>query len=495
MFDSLDPSDNEPFQEPPEYDPGLEAAGWAALIDFEAALVEQVDELDADRTLSEVDDTRRAVNRAEARQLALAAHWADLHAVLDTPAATPGGQRLVRLGGDGTPEVLEFAAAELGAVLRIGDHTAARLIGDALDLRHRFGLLWKFVQDGATPVWTARKIAERARGLSQPAAAAVDAKISTIAGTVSWVRLRTIIDAAILAADPPQALSDAEQAAAEAGVWLNDDPDHGYGTMLIKAAAGDLHAFDTALNLVARALRLLGDTDTLDQRRAKAVAILANPDTAKALVDRAEQTRRARLAAAEARRAGNLDLAEQAESRIDRRPLTLCNAVVYFHLTRDTLQAILDGKPHSGAGVVRMEDVGPVIADQVRHWFQHAQVTVKPVIDLAGIAPVDRYEVPDRISEAIGLIHPADYYPHATSLSRHQDNDHVIPYVPPDSGGPPGQTDPAKMARLARRHHRIKTHAGWAVRQVRPGAWLWRTPHGWYSLVDQHGTTTLGKLG
>ena len=52
----------------------------------------------------------------------------------------PGTEHPVRLGGDGTPTVGDFAAAELGCALRMSDGSAARLIGDALDLRHRLPL-------------------------------------------------------------------------------------------------------------------------------------------------------------------------------------------------------------------------------------------------------------------------------------------------------------------------------------------------------------------
>ena len=168
--------------------------------------------------------------------------------------------------------------------------------------------------------------------------------------------------------------------------------------------------------------------------------------------------------------------------------------MLYYHLTRRRLDKILAGEPFAGAAVGRVEDLGPLILDQIKAWLQHANVVVKPVIDLAGIPPVDHYEVPDRISEAIGLIRPPT--PSLRHLaSRHQDNEHTIPYLPMDRGGPPGQTDPSKMSLMTRRHHRIKTFAGWTVTQLRPGAWLYRSPHGYYYLVDQHGTTPLGKLG
>ena len=98
------------------------------------------------------------------------------------------------------------------------------------------------------------------------------------------------------------------------------------------------------------------------------------------------------------------------------------------------------------------------------------------------------------MSEAIGLARSADSFPYGTCTSRRQDNEHTIPYLPIDDGGPPGQTDPQKMSKMTRFRHRVKTYGGWTVRQLRPGAWLYRSPHQYHYLVDQHGTTALGKL-
>jgi hypothetical protein len=79
-------------------DADLEAAACAALNDLEAAEA-AVDRLDADGTLARLDAGRRLAESALAEQLSLAAHWADLHAVLARPSTAPGAERLVRLGG------------------------------------------------------------------------------------------------------------------------------------------------------------------------------------------------------------------------------------------------------------------------------------------------------------------------------------------------------------------------------------------------------------
>jgi hypothetical protein len=115
---------------------------------FENDLVE----LDAAGTLAVAEANEHTLTTAETRRLQIAAHWADLHpgeAVVQS--RLPGTEHPVRLGGDGTPSVGEFAAAELGCVLRISDGAASRLIGDALDLRHRLQLIWAAAQAGQVP--------------------------------------------------------------------------------------------------------------------------------------------------------------------------------------------------------------------------------------------------------------------------------------------------------------------------------------------------------
>jgi hypothetical protein len=140
------------------------------------------------------------------------------------------------------------------------------------------------------------------------------------------------------------------------------------------------------------------------------------------------------------------------------------------------------------AHVARVEGIGPVLADDVSTWLRGCAVTVRPVIDLSNQAPVDAYEIPDRLREATLLRTPADMFPYATNTSRRMDCDHTDEYIPPDTGGPPGQTRLDNLAPLTRRHHRIKTHSSWQVRQPFNGVLVWKSPHGHHYLVDHTGT-------
>ena len=148
-------------------------------------------ELDAADTLAAAEANEHTLITAEIRRLQIAAHWADLHpGDALTESRIPGTEHPVGLGGDGTPTVGDFAAAELGCVLRMSDGSAARLIGDALDLRHRLPLIWAAAQGGQVPAYQARRIATATRHLSLEQATWVDQQLAPSLGAVSWGRLK-----------------------------------------------------------------------------------------------------------------------------------------------------------------------------------------------------------------------------------------------------------------------------------------------------------------
>ena len=147
-------------------------------------------------------------------------------------------------------------------------------------------------------------------------------------------------------------------------------------------------------------------------------------------------------------------------------------------------------------GVVRWEGEGPVT-----HAFVHEHLrplhryVIKPVIDLTRQAPVDAYELPDRLREAVHLVAPSDVFPFAGAPSRGLDVDHSVPYDPALTGRP-GQrwsTRLGNLGPLGRFHHRIKTHGKWVLRQPFTGIYLWRDPHGVVYLQDHTGTRQVAR--
>ncbi len=438
--------------------------------------------LDETATLSFVETARAAADRAEADILQAAAHWADLHSELAraTSPLLPGSEQLVQFGGDGTPVLAEFAPAELGVVLATSSSAAERLVGDALDLRHRLPRLWARICAGEVKPWIGRKCAEATRHLSVETVAVVDRRIARHAHSLSWGRIEAIIAACWLECDPEAAAEADAAAQASLGVWLDQSSEVGTKKIVIQAEAVDAIWFDASVDRAADGLGLLGDARSKDARRASAVGILARPQTALDLFDQVTQA-----TSSQTDPTGKTDSTEPGEPvessvrtrrQVDTRP----DVTLYVHLTDQALV--------TGTGVARVEQVGPITLDRVRSWLGHANVTVKPVIDLNDQVPVDAYEIPDRIREAVHLTIPVDCFPHATSTRRTGDIDHTIAFVKPDDGGPPGQTGLGKLGPITRFHHRVKTHGDWHVAQPFTGVFVWRTPHGRYLLVDHTGT-------
>ncbi|MGH3503862.1 MAG: DUF222 domain-containing protein, partial [Nocardioidaceae bacterium] len=257
----------------------------------------EVDGLDADQTLSALRANNRAIAAAQAYRLALAAHVADLYAVTDTDpdgtGARPvvqGAERLVQLGGDGTPAVAEFAPAEVGPELGITSYAATRLIADALDLRHRLPVFWARIGAGEVSVRAGRMVAVATRHLGCEAAGQVDAHVACYADSLCWAKLERFLTAEVVAADPELAHERAQQAAETQGVQVLASNDCGIKTAIIRTQAANLVWFDARIDQIADALATRGDARDKDVRRADAVGIIANPHAVLDLLTSPDQT-------------------------------------------------------------------------------------------------------------------------------------------------------------------------------------------------------------
>ncbi|MGW6199851.1 DUF222 domain-containing protein [Kribbella sp. NPDC055110] len=613
-----------------------------------------LDELDTADLLAAASEFGRVQDRAGVRVLEAALVFADRNAVV-WAEPLPGYERIHVYGGDGCPGVAEFAPIELGAVLRMSSGAAAALIGEALALRHRLPRTWAAVLDGNAVAWRARKIAHACLALSLEAAAIVDRRVAGIVNTVTPGALDKIVKAAVWEADPEAAKAEAEAAARIRGVFVAPSDDDGTKRFWVRAAAGDVIRFDATIDDLARALKILGDPDGLDQRRAKAIGWISDPAAAHQLLEVARYLARTQPAnapanfqpshtqptqvtpddaaaappwtdpedttvqaeqdaaaadntapstadheagdraenrehggangrddaaydggpmdAAEDRADGDGDgcegsaydardggayggvsdgrhdalyggrddggydrlddggyddSADAAERAYDSAEdgaevgaevgacgggdggeaftrVALAGALperlaaikraaygsglgagsgrrnrhtLYVHLTDRTLA--------TGDGVLRVEELGPLLASQLRELLGHDQVVVKPVIDLQDQVSVHSYEIPDRIRERVRLQHPVDMFPYSgAEATARMDQDHITPY---ERAGPPGQTTTDNLIPLGRLHHRAKTFGGWRSRRLPTGAVDWTSPHGFRFVVDYTGT-------
>jgi hypothetical protein len=272
-------------------------------------------------------------------------------------------------------------------------------------------------------------------------------------------------------------------------------------TLITQGAAGDIARLEAMIAHLADRLAAAGDSNGPDARRATALAMLANPalacvflvrchdsDTAEDDAAEDESDDAGAPSAVELAVAFGRVLAQLGRKALDRlRP----TSVLYLHISEEAVHG------RSGTQVARVEDPvagGPIGIDQLRSWLRNHRVTVKPVIDPTKAAPVDGYEIPTHLREALALTSPFETFPYGTLASRRADVDHVLPYAPVDNGGPPSQTALDNLGPLSRRHHLAKTFDGFTVHQTAVGTYYWRTPTGHWYQVDHRGTRALGRL-
>ena len=448
-----------------------------------ALLVRACDEVDL--CMADVEDDRPAPDAG----LGLDFDLPDEGTGEETTARWRGGERWVRVGADGTPYIAEFVVLQLQALYRCTVPSMRARLANALNLRHRHPLLWDAVQSLHIADWQAHTIvAECLRaGLGAQESLLVDAWLAEGVELLGWGRARRLLRGLIVRADPALA---AERAAAKRqvrGVWTSPMED---GQVTIEARLDGVDGLAVEAQLARIAKHLAADAradglepDPLDQRRARALAMLATPHLAAAYLE--DHTRPGEPHAA-------VEDVLAPVPRLD--PDKLRPSVkLFLHLHADDVTAPdADGVIPSGSGVVRIEGHGPVDLASLHHVLRGSLVRIQPVIDLNAPPATDRYEVPDRLREHLFARNPYDILPWSATESRFTDLDHTVEY---DWGDPEGaeQTRADNLGPLSRLAHRGKTHAPFTLEQLKPGVFWYTTPAGFQYLVTPNGTMAMGR--
>ncbi|KRB77213.1 hypothetical protein ASE01_10745 [Nocardioides sp. Root190] len=357
--------------------------------------------------------------QAERNLVAAAYQWAMLHHPDRAASVSKRARdRAIPAGAAGTPLVTEYAASAFAARIQTSPYGAKKLIADAVDIHHRLPRLAAGLKAGTTRSGHARRVAEATRELTEAQAAWVDAEVHGVDaevheitdGRLAWSRFLAVLDGKVAAASPELAQTKEHAASLERGIRMSRINKHGVATLTIRDHITTLMATDIAITAVAKALEARMPAVDLRERKLAAFALLTNPEA-------------------------HLDLGVgpiKPTVRID------------LHLTPDS-------------EIARMEDHGPVTVAWARQMIAHVaghvtgQVTVLPVINLANQAPVDAYEIPAAMRQAVHLIHGGDIFPYASNTTRRVDLDHNLPY----SEG--GKTEAGNLGPMTRTHHRIKT--------------------------------------
>lgn len=421
----------------------------------------------------------RARRLAEVRDLEILLEWARAHSgEPDNPR-----DRLLELAGEGAPQVQELCLGEIALARGTGGTATLNALVDTLNLVHRMPETWQVLQTGQAEVHIARRVARISSHLPLAVMPVVDASVARIIAHESGGRVLEVAEARIIEADPElhQARVEAERRRRYVSSSRTDE--FGLRTVIARCEAGDVVWIEATVARVAEIIAPRHPEATADELRSIAFGWLARPAELLTLLLEHRDAQEP------------LDLGEEAAepetSRATAMPADLLDALRSLDLSPLAPQAVLYVHLHEAAvngaatGVARVEGLGPRTYASLADLLARTRLVVKPVIDLHDRVRTTAYEHPESLKERVHLTTGGDYWPYATSTSRHVDYDHPTPY---DDTGPPGQTGTHNSGPLGRRHHRWKTHAGYRVRQCGPGRYAVLTPHGLGFLVDHRGT-------
>jgi hypothetical protein len=466
------------------------------------------DDLSPADLLATIRSAREDENRAAAQQLVLAARWADLHppeSIHDAASFTvPGCEHEEPIAGEGAPLGAEFCVAELGTTLGITTTAAKKLIGHALELRHRLPRLWAQVHAGQVPAWRARAVADTtihaSSALTREAAGFVDAHVAAVAGRIGSAQLDRLVAETIrrydlATADPASDPEDGYLHVDPRHVTVDTDDVHYAGTLRIEAEVdiADALDLDRAVAHHAATQKALGSELPLDARRAKALGDLARTQTALELLTGGPGTDRASGPDPDTRRQDRVSPdADADEPRLPAARQVVIHAHFDASFSGDTTVFGPTGRMENGQRLVLLEQIQSWCADT------RTEVTIKPVIDLNTRLTAQAYKVPADIREQIILRDRTCVFPGCTRPARRCDVDHIIEYdhdAEAEGRRQPGPTQTDNLACLCRFHHRLKTHSAWRYTMTAPGIFEWTSPHGHRYRRDHTGTTDLDPPG
>lgn len=411
-----------------------------------------------------------------------------------------GGCQLIRLGGDGTPEVSEGIITEVSLALSCSERAAQDFISVGLDLRFRLRCTNNEFGGGRISYAHAKVISETTRPLDIDLAERLDARLADAATTRTPARLRVLARRLVAKTDPAGLARRHARAMAERSASIFPIGDgmaafsltHGLdvaatiddqlSAWAVRRRAADPETSFAAHRADAAALLLLGrhpltGAPLLPE---EAVAPTATPSTPNSAPDEKGAAGRS---AAQAAPTGHQPV----------RPSDVLAVRTDIRLTMpgDTLLGIDDQ-------TCDLDGYGPITAEQARRLALTSSSAVlrriftDPIDDSVMTMDARTYRFTAAQAEAIRVLHPISTFPGSVTPADRCDLDHRGPYrhAPPGRDPDPGQTVVTNGQPLGRRKHRIRTHLRWTaiVDPADPHTIHWTSPHGLhYTVEDHHG--------
>ena len=361
-------------------------------------------------------------------------------------------------------------AAEIAAATRMSDRTVQRQMGQAVELADRFPLTFQALSDGRISLAHARVIQEAGAGLTDDETRGrYEAVVVNCAERQAPGRVRRVAVREAEKAQSEPLAERHERAREERRVWVNPLPDgmaelgavlpavvaygiHDRLTRIAQAYADAHKEHDSATEngagahggQTAQAGRGASASRTMDQLRADLLAdvMLRGAPTG-------HDTPEGMLAAITAR----VDVTVPAQTLIDG-----------------------EGQKAEGASRVLAELDGrhPLDPDTARLLAAAAPGWNRVITDpLNGsVLAVDRYRPGEDLRRLLRARDSRCRFPGCGIKARELDLDHPV------DAALGGATEAGNLAGLCRRHHLLKHHSGWDVRQAGAGVLEWTSPTG-----------------
>ncbi|WP_309126997.1 DUF222 domain-containing protein [Microbacterium sp.] len=416
-----------------------------ALMDVSAEQVTTLDEL-VDLVQS-IERTIGSLQAARDGALALAARWA-------LSVAEQGD------GVEASDLTVRAVAAELGAALRVSDRTVQRRMADAETKVNGFPAVWRAQGAGRITAGHARVIIDAGEHLDDPdAREAYTARVLEFAGDESPNRLRPI--AARLAEQyTARSLQQRhEDAREQRAVWVKDAPD-GMAELGLLGPAALVHGVFDRLTSMAKTLD--ADADAAADADADSAAASHERDTP--ADPRTLSQKRADLA---------LDLLLTGSPAGHDTPDGLL-AAISGQVSVTVPVLTLMGADETGTPQAELDGCSPIDPATARQLAGAAtgwdRVLTHPIT--GGMLAVDRYRPGESLRRQLRARDQRCRFVCCGMPARDSDLDHT------HDAALGGRTEEGNLGALCRRHHVLKHHTPWHVKQIGGGLLEWTSPAG-----------------
>ena len=234
---------------------------------------DDLSDLDASGLLAAASGAVRARRRAEVRDLEVLAQWAAIH----SGEPTDRWDRLVQLGGEGTPPVQDLSLGEIALARGTGVLASNNATADTLDLIYRLPETWERCLSGEVDVFVARRVAKLSRHLPADRVAVVDRAVARVIGRESAGRVLAVAEAKIIEADPALHQERVEAERRRRYVSSSRTDEFGLRTVIARVEAGDAVWVEATMARVAEIIAPRHADATADEVRAIAFGWLARP--------------------------------------------------------------------------------------------------------------------------------------------------------------------------------------------------------------------------